>query len=791
MTRPLSPNALRWDCPLEALGFETTAELEPCDDIVGQESAAEALRFGLAFRAPGQHVFVRGEEGTGRLALIRNLLAGAGPLPGSAHDRVVVMDFEVPDRPALLSLGAGRAPAFVKAMNALTEFIREDLVGEVETTVAVAKRELDLAAESALAEHAGPFEKGLTEAGLALARVTDEDGESETRVLPVVNGEPVQVSELEAAAARGDLAPEQLAATMAAITRFTGHLADVTRHAKAVQRDHHHKIDRLFSEAAASVLEARIAPLAAEFPLAVRFFDQIRKHTSESFPALVDEPVDFVRAFEVNVLLTRPPGSPRPVVVENAPSVQTLLGTIDVPTDESTPPHLGIRAGALLRADGGTLILEARALLRRDGAWEALSRCLRTSLVELLPDEAPTTLRPPGIKPAAIPIDVKVVLHGDDEMYYVLDQGDPDFPLLFKVLADLDPTLPADTESIRAYARVVAGLARREGLPSFQRGAVAALVEHGARIAAQKGKLTARLGRLADIAREAAFLANGAPVVRDHVLEAIHRTKKRADGPGRRFREQVASGAIRILTEGRAMGEINGLAVIQAGPLTYGMPTRITASAGPGTGGPVNVEQEALLSGQIHVKSFHILTGLLRRLVHAPHPLAFDASIAFEQSYGGIDGDSASGASFVVLLSALTGEPIRQDLAMTGAIDQVGNVLPVGAVNEKIEGFFDCCNAAGLSGSQGVIIPAANAGDLMLRHNVVQAAQGDAFAIWPVSRIEEAVELFFGQPAEDVLQRARDCLEGHWRAAENGVKPAWSLRRQIKRTALDAKKRGV
>jgi len=786
MTEPLYPGALRWDCPLDSLRFETTEELEPCDEIIGQDAAAEALRFGLAFRAPGQHVFVRGPEGTGRLTLVRNLLHEPIPLGDEVQDRVVVMDFNHPDRPALLSLRGGQAPAFVKAMEILSRYIAEDLILDIETQVVVAKTQLDQAAQTELAEHADPFEAGLAEAGLALAQITDEDGETETRVLPMIDGEPVPLTHLEAAAANGEIDPEQVTEMIAAITRFTGHLAEVTRHAASVQRKHQHEVEQLFTEAARSLLAQQAQPIEAEFPLTAPFLEQVQEYTISQLSALTDQGAELVQAFAVNILLSRSPDQPRPVVIENAPSVQTLLGTIDAPILEGTLPHLGIRAGSLIRADGGTLILNARALLRRDGAWEALSRTLRTGLVELLPDESPTTMRPPGIKPQPIPIDVKVVLLGDEELYYLLDQNDPDFPGLFKILADLDETLEISTQTINAYARVIAGLARREGLPSFRRGAVGALVEHGARVAAAQGKLTARFGRIADIAREAAFLANGAPVVRDHVIEAIRRTKRRASGPGRRFREQVTNGTIRILNQGVSMGQINGLAVIQAGPLTYGMPIRITATAGPGSGGAVNVEQEALLSGQIHVKSFLILTGLLRRLVNAPHPLSFDASIAFEQSYGGIDGDSASAASFCVLISALTQLPIRQDLALTGAIDQVGNILPIGAVNEKIEGFYDCCHATGLTGTQGALIPQANAGDLMLRHDIVAAAQAKKFSVYAVNRIEQVLELFFDQPAEQVLIAVRSVLEQHFKASESQQRPAWSLRRQLRRTALDA-----
>jgi ATP-dependent Lon protease len=306
--------------------------------------------------------------------------------------------------------------------------------------------------------------------------------------------------------------------------------------------------------------------------------------------------------------------------------------------------------------------------------------------------------------------------------------------------------LPRDETSLQLYAGVLARIAKTESLPAFAAEAVAALAEHGARIAASRGKLTARFGRLADIAREAAYLARkrgAARVDASLVREAVTRTKARGDGPVRHFRESIAEGSIRVATTGTEVGQVNGLAVIQAGPLTYGFPTRITATVGPGAGGTINIDREAQLSGAIHTKAFFILGGLLRQLLQSDHPLTFDASIAFEQSYGGIDGDSASGAEICCLLSALTRLPLRQELAMTGAIDQMGNILAIGAVNEKVEGFFDACCVRGLTGAQGVIIPAANVGDLMLRHDVVEACAGGEFAVYPVDAIGEAVALFF------------------------------------------------
>ena len=374
-------------------------------------------------------------------------------------------------------------------------------------------------------------------------------------------------------------------------------------------------------------------------------------------------------------------------------------------------------------------------------------RTLRTGRLEITPQDFLAGGCGPSLKPEPIKVNVKVVLLGDEETYYSLDGLDPDFPHLFKVLADFDSTIPRDNSAIAKYGGVIARIVKETGHPHFERTAVAALVEHGARIAGRQDRLTTRFGRLVDIAHEAAFVAKTRKrqkVDGDDVRSAIRRTKERAGLPSKRFQDMLADGTIRVTTTGSVIGQVNGLAVSQLGPLTFGFPTRITATIGVGSAGVINIEREADLSGSIHTKGFHILRGLLRHLLRTGHPLAFDASIAFEQSYGGIDGDSASTAEICCLLSALTDIPIRQDLAITGAIDQFGNILAIGAANEKIEGFFDTCKRIGLTGSQGVIIPKSSAPDLMLRDDVVEACKSGRFRVYTVDCIHEALELLTG-----------------------------------------------
>ncbi len=454
--------------------------------------------------------------------------------------------------------------------------------------------------------------------------------------------------------------------------------------------------------------------------------------------------------YGVNIVLTHEDAHSKPIVFERTPSLINLLGTVEPkfgPGGVAMSDYRGIIPGALLNAACGYLILDVDDVLSEPGAWRMLMRTLRTGRLEIVPPEIGWMRQYVVIQPEPIEINVRVILIGDVMTYYMLDSADPDFRELFKVLSDFDSELVRSDQSVKQYASVVAFLAADENLPPFHKSAIAALAEHGARIAARRNKLTAKFGRIADLAREAAFLASNQVVMDHHVKMAVRRTKLRASLPSRKFREFVESETIMVQTRGEVVGQINGLAVMRSGPLTYGFPARITATIGPGRSGVINIEGQAQMSGSIHTKGFQILGGLLRYLLNTHHPLAFSASIAFEQSYGGIDGDSASGAEIICLLSALTDIPIRQNLAMTGAIDQHGHVEAIGGVNEKIEGFFDTCNHFGLTGDQGVVIPKSNADDLMVRADVVDACSKEKFHIYAVDNICDAIEIVTGVPA--------------------------------------------
>jgi ATP-dependent Lon protease len=778
----LTPRQLRWRCEQESLTFDSTDEVTPVRGVVGQDTATDALRFGLEIDAPGQNIFVRGQQGSGRLTLVRTLVEEVRHTRKPRPDRCLVHNFSQPNHPVLLQLATGTAPAFQQRMEALADYVRTKVEPAVQSeNVQVRVAELNKQAQEEMKQWQAPFEGELKEAGLALMSM--RTGEATQPILvPILGGQPVPPDQFQALQVAGRISEEEVAQIAEKIDAFEGRLREMTAKALEIHQRTQNRVTRLVQDEIRTLLDAATAELRSAHPEATQFLADLTADLVTRGGRLRAEGPRGTRPYEVNILATRDAEEPAPVVVENTPTATSLLGSVDaemLPDGTPVADHMSIRPGSILQADGGYLVLEAADILAEPGAWRALVRTLRAERVEWEPPQR-TGFSPPLLKPQAVPVDLKVIILGPSELYALLDVGDREFGELFKVLADFDSVIDRNEDGVRMYAAVLARLVKDEGLLPFDASAVGALVEHGARIAAQEGKLSARFGRLGDIAREASFVARKAEATiatGAHVRETVRRTKTRAELPARRFRGAVRRGAIRLQLEAGAVGQVNGLAVLHAGPLTYGFPTRISATVGPGTAGTMNIEGEAQLSGAIHTKGFHILGGLLRTLLPTDHPHCFDGSIAFEQSYGGIDGDSASGAEVVCFLSAMTGLPVRQDLAMTGAIDQLGSILPVGAVNEKVEGFHDLCREIGFTGTQGVVIPGANVGALVLREDVVASCEAGQFHLYAVDRIQDALALFLGRPAgelapdgtysaDSVLGLAMARLKALWEMAE-------------------------
>ncbi|KAA3646875.1 MAG: ATP-binding protein [Proteobacteria bacterium] len=751
----LKGTEVRWRCDADQLGFKTTKEVKPVQGVVGQDDAVDALRFAIECRAFGQNVYVRGISGTGRMSMVSDILKASQPQLNSKKEHCYVANFEQPDRPKLITLAAGEGHLFSQAMDELATYIAEDLRESLDSeAMAEEKSQAEDSLQKAIIEITEPFEQELKKQDLAMLNIQSNQG-PQTIVVPVVDGQAMDPKSWQEKVTAGEISEQQQKELMEKQQRYARQLEDISRQVNDVKRTGYKDIRTVMENYICKLLGAQVKPIQEQldYPEVHNFLAALKQDVIDQYFYKKNKDYRPQERYAVNVLLTRRADKQCPIVTERVPTLQNLLGTIESKWAENGPvmaDHMSITGGSLLQADGGFLVLDARDLMTEPGAWKILIRTLKNALLEIVPAEMSWPFGQPSLKPEPIPVSIRVILLGDAGLYYFLDNQDADFPELFKVLSDFDSVIDRNAQGFQNYSAIIAKIIQEDGLFPFTAGAVAALIEHGARICAQKDKLTARFSRIADIAREAHYVAakQKQPEVRaEDVTKAVQRTKKRAGLPARKFLEQMANGTLNVTTAGNKIGQINGLAVIHAGPIVYGFPSRITASIGAGRAGVIDIEGKAGKSGSIHTKGFEILGGLLRHMLPLKHPLTFSASVAFEQSYGGIDGDSASGAEFCCLISELTQIPINQGISMTGAIDQHGLIQAIGGVNEKIEGFYDACALTGLNGQQGVIIPASNAGDLMLRPDVQQACVDGQFSVYAVEHISQAMEVLMGQTA--------------------------------------------
>ncbi|MBW2499051.1 MAG: AAA family ATPase [Deltaproteobacteria bacterium] len=585
--KPLDRSQLRWCCDPARFGIESTAELEPTDEIVGQDSAIEALRYGLETAAPGQNIFVRGLTGTGRSTTILRLLRSIRPACSPAADRCFVYNFAQPDRPRLITVPRGDGLRFRRYVDGLIQFLREDLTSALSSDLVKSRLgEIEKSAASEIERLTAPFEKELREAGLSLL-VAQVGPVARQVIVPVIDGQAAPPEQLGTLRRQGKISDAEVDAIRSRIAEYAERMQKIGESIQAIQAERQRAVEALMESEVRGLLAQSMAHIRIEFPTPEVgvFLDEVLADLVGKRLGRLDRADQFTELYRVNVVLSG--ANECPIVIDNAPSLPGLIGSVDWamrPDAAPEAPQMLVRAGTLLQADGGYLILEARDVLAEPGAWRALIRTLRSGRIEFTPPDRPVPWRMPMLRPDPIPVNVKVVLLGDPGVFPMLEALDPDFAHLFKVLADFDEVIPRDDAGVHCYANVVARIARDEELAAFDRTALAELCEHGARIAARRGKLTARFGRLADLAREAAFLAqrdNRDVATREDVQAAVQRTKARADLPSRRFQELIRDGTLRIATRGAEVGQINGLAVMSAGQLAYGFPTRITATLGP------------------------------------------------------------------------------------------------------------------------------------------------------------------------------------------------------------------
>lgn len=760
----LSPEELRLHLTPADLGFQTTAEVPALESALGQERALAALSLGLSIRRKGYNIYVSGTIGSGRKHLIRRAIEARAQQEPTPPDWVYLFNFQEPDRPIAMELASGHGAQLRKGIEELLSRLAEDLPAALKAKDFDAERER---LSGSYGKRSEQIFNRLTEQAKTLNLVIRRAPNGVLLFLPLKDGKPMEPADLEKLTGdeRADLERRQ---------KELGEDATVAMsEQQELARQLQAEIEDMIRALARRLLDPLIDRLKLDHPIAqlAGWLDAMRDHLLHHLDRLQenepppDVPAD-VRAsmkaqdrfleYRVNVVAdhSRTPGAP--VVVEICPTYKNLFGIIEHDVNlfgRITTDFTRIKSGSLLRANGGYLLLDLEDALTEPLVWKQLKRTLMSEQLLTEVYEPFSLVATVGLKPEPIPIDVKLVVVGSPRLFYMLQYYDDDFRDLFKVRADFGADTPRTPDGQQAYARFATRMTRAEGILPLDASAVVETIRFGARLAGHRHKLSAELGYLADLLREAdhwARQAGAKTIGAGHVRKALDERIYRSDRLAERVREMIAEGTLKVSVAGSKVGQINGLAVWALGDYAFGRPSRVTASIGVGQEGIVNIEREADLAGSTYNKGVLILEGYLRNRYGAEHPLALSASLAFEQSYGGVDGDSASSTELYCLLSALADVPLRQDIAVTGSVNQHGEVQAIGGANEKIEGFFEICRQSGLTGSQGVCIPRSNIRHLELHPDVVEAVRQRQFHVWAIDSIDEGIELLTGMPAGDV-----------------------------------------
>jgi lon-related putative ATP-dependent protease len=762
MIHEITAEGLSYATPLEAIPVECTSDVAPLAGILGQDRAVSALRFGLAMEGFGFNVYVAGPPGSGKMTVLESFLEEHARRRPAPRDIAYRNNFDDPSRPLYVSLPPGRARELQQDLHALVDALRRDVPKAFESEQYGHQRgELVRTFERARGESMEAVSKRARDKDLGLSLTP-----SGVMIVPLRDGHPMDEATFAALSAED----------RATYDRHRDEVADdiksALKHVRELERATTEKlqeVDRSLGMFVVGGLMEDLAEKYADTPALAVYFDALRTNLLANLEPFRREatPEDgsvrdaLLARYGLNVLVDNARREGAPVVVELNPTYHNLFGRVEKETQSGSvyTDFTMIRAGALHRANGGYLVLHAIDVLRDPFAWDGLKHALRgreIRIEEVAERLGFSTTR--SLSPEPIPLDVKVVLVGPPILYAMLHAYDDDFRELFKVKADFDVSMPRDSTSTEGLLAFVAALCAKEKLRPLDRGACARLVDHAVRVAEDRERLSTLFGSLADVVREASHFAETASseiVRREHLQRALDHRTYRAGLVEEHMRELIERKVLLIETRGTEIGQVNGLAVLSFGDHSFGRPSRITASVGPGAGGIVDIEREVALAGPIHSKGVLILTGYLVQTFAHDRPLALTAQLVFEQSYEGVEGDSASCAELCALLSALAELPVRQGIAVTGSINQHGAVQAIGGVNEKVEGFFGVCKAMGLTGDQGVVLPRANAAHLCLDEEVIAAVRAGKFHVYVIDTVRDAVELLTGVPAGERDARGR------------------------------------
>lgn len=754
-------------CDPKRFTFQTTAELEDLSQIIGQPRAIDAVKFATGIREKGYNLFVMGDAGSGKRSLILQYFPQVAADKASPSDWCYVYHFERPHEPRAVRLPTGAGGAYRQDIAELLEDLKAAFATAFDSEgYRTRRQEIEDHLNAQQEEVFGKIEEQAAAKNLSLRRTPEG-----IMFVPLQDGQPLTQ---EAYEALSDDARNQIEDATAELRKEMQRVLVQQPRMQREARDKIRELDRVAAEVSATPLFADLRKKYQGCPEVLTHLESLQQdaiHNAKMFLVEDGAPAEeasaapsgemdpaqirefFFRRYQVNLIVTSSTQKGAPIIYEDNPTYQNLIGRVEYLPQMGalTTDFTLIKAGALHKANGGYLILEARRLLEQPFAWEGLKRALQSGVIRIeSPQQMTDQVNTITLEPEPIPLNVKVALLGDHALYYALYAQDPDFSELFKVVADFEETIERSPENEQLYARLIGTLARKEGLMPFDPSAVARVIEQSSRLAEDTQKLTGHVRSVADLLHEADYWAGEAGhkvVSAKDVQRALDAQIFRLDRMRSRSLEFISRGTVLIDTQGDSIGQVNGLSVIQIGEFSFGSPHRISARVRLGSGKIVDIEREVELGGPLHSKGVLILTGFIGARYGGKYPLALSASLVFEQSYNGVDGDSASSAELYALLSAIGEIPLKQSLAVTGSVNQHGQVQAIGGVNEKIEGFFDVCQMRGLTGDQGVLIPAANVPHLMLRHDVVESVSKGKFHIYPVETIDQGIELLTGVKA--------------------------------------------
>jgi lon-related putative ATP-dependent protease len=769
--KELPHSKLRWECPTSYFKFKSTENIKPLDKIVGQPRALESIRLGAELFSKGYNIFVTGLSGTGRLTTVKNVLEDVTTVKPQTYDYCYVNNFIRPDEPRLIKLNKGKGKEFSKNMKDTIEYLKRRLPKLFEEESFQETRQNIIEVYQKKEKNIlDKFDRKIKPEGFVRGQLEADDGTVQPEVFPVIEGEPIRIDKIDELVTEGKITKKQASVINDKYIKFHNEVFDLAREGLKLMQDFKKDIYENDKAAVSIILNSVLSQIKDTYKNEKinEYLEEVNDHILENLKLFVKSqtPVDTEQiketndfsdngfdVFKVNVILDNSKTDSAPVVIETNPTYTNMFGTIDRTFDNRgywKTDFTKIKSGSILRADQGYLIVNALDLFQESGVWQSLKRVLLYNKLEIQPYEAIFQLSQLHMKPEPINMSAKVIIIGGQSLYYWLYNYEKGFKKIFKVNAQFDYETQKTKQLINYYVQFISKICKEDNLPPFTPNSVAAIVEWAVERAGSQRRITLKFSDVADIIREAAFYDGKKRkhkkkfIRRDDVIKAIECRRHRNNLLDEKLKDHILTGNILIDTSGERVGQINGLTVLDTGMLTFGKPARITATVSSGDSGIINIEREVDMSGSIHNKGILILTGFLRERFGSDKPFSLTASIAFEQNYSGIDGDSATAAEIYALLSAITEVSIKQYFAITGSVNQKGDIQPIGGVNHKIRGFYEICKERGLDGTHSVIIPIQNVKDLMLTDEIIKSVREKKFHVYPISKIEDGVELLMG-----------------------------------------------